>query len=178
MIHDLDPIADVEPTLALELALLDGATKMWRSEFAEMEITEDVVVWQPSPGAHSIGALILHMIDCESFWIETVIGGKPRSDEELKLFLSEETDQYAFDWPAPPRKPLAWYLDLQDRYRQRTHETIRGIADPMRVVTRDEKRQLTVRAVLGRIVMHESYSGGQAVLLAVLYGKQARERST
>src|SRR5436853_2072586 len=87
--------------IGLLAAALEDATSEWREELDDVD--EDTIVWQPFPGGHSIGGLILHMADVEAWWFETVAAGKARPVGEEERLLSEETQQYGVSWPTPPR---------------------------------------------------------------------------
>ncbi len=168
---------DVEPTNGypaeyglLISALLDG-TREWRDELED--VTEEAIVWQAFPKGHSIGGVILHMIDVEAFWIETAALGRDRAPEELKELLSEETDQYGFNWVVPPKKPISYYFELQDKVRVRTLESIKSFPDPATVISRDGwEYEMTLRWVLNHVVAHEAYHGGQAVMLKAMYERR------
>jgi uncharacterized damage-inducible protein DinB len=168
---DVKPVAGLDPQVGLLLAMLGDGTREWREELGQ--VPEDAVVWQPFPQGHSIGALILHLADSESFWIQEVAAGQARTPEEVKALLSEETDQYAINWPIPPKKPLGWYFEQHDRIRKETRRTVRRLADPEHIGRRGE-REFTLRWVLHHVITHEAYHGGQAVLLALQYAHRER----
>jgi uncharacterized damage-inducible protein DinB len=167
-IQDIEPLAGYPADYAILLAMLQDGTRDWRDEIGE--VTEDELVWQPHPGAHSIGGVILHMVDVEGWWIEEAVLGRERSVEETQELLSEETQQYKGLWPTPPRKPLSYYYELQDRVRERTIESVRAFGPVTDTVTGTPwEKAYTLRWVLNHVVAHESYHAGQAVLLKSLY---------
>jgi len=51
---------------------------------------------------HSIGAIVLHIISVEIFWFERFALDLPTGPEERKIFLLDETDVDAWQWPTPP----------------------------------------------------------------------------
>jgi uncharacterized damage-inducible protein DinB len=156
--------------IGLLAAALENATREWRGELAEVD--EDAIVWQAWPNGHSIGALILHIADVEAWWIETVAAGKKRPRGEARRLLSEETEQYGVHSPTPPRKPLSWYFAIHDAIRARSLETLRSLDDADRYVSRvGWKESCNVRWIVSHVVSHESYHGGQAVLLNVMRQK-------
>lgn len=65
---------------------LDSATRNRRRELPN--VARDAVCWQPLPGGHCIGALILHLADCAAYWIEEVGAGRPMQEEALEPLLS------------------------------------------------------------------------------------------
>jgi len=103
-LYDIAPLTGMHPEIGLLAAALEDGTREWREELGR--VSPDALVWQPFPGGHSIGALILHNIDVEAYWIEQFCAGKNRPEGEERLLLSEETHQYSVEWPKPPKKPL------------------------------------------------------------------------
>lgn len=169
-LRDVERIEGFDPEVGLLLGALAGSTRQWRNNLEEPPV--DAIIWQPAPNMHSIGALILHMIDSEQYWLECFAGGKRRTPKENKLFLSKETRQYGPHWPVPPAEPIEWYYELQDRIRARSIETIRNI-EPDRQFDRKDAT-FTFRWVLAHAVEHDAYTGGQAVLLHELWKKMGR----
>jgi uncharacterized damage-inducible protein DinB len=170
MFYDIAPLEGYDPQIGLLLANLQDSTREWRENLENPPV--EAIVWQPAENMHSIGGLILHIIDCEASWFESFAAGRDRAPEELKLLLSEETQQYGTLWPVPPAEPIEWYFDLQDRLRKRGFEALKGI-EPER---RYDRKQFgcSLRWVVGHVVEHDSYHGGQAVLLHELWKKQAK----
>lgn len=157
-------MADAE--IALALAMLGDGTREWRKHMGD--ISDDVLSWQPFTNGHSIGTVLLHMADVEGNWLHDAAHGKTRTKQELQTLLSEETQQGVVNWPAPPARPQAWFYEQQDAVRARTVESFRnvtGITDtrPFR------DTRFTLRWLLSHVVAHESYHGGQAVLLHEMY---------
>jgi len=171
--YDIAPLQGMHPEIGLLAASLQDGTREWRSELHKAP--EEMITWQACPDGHSIGAVILHIIDVEAYWIEEFAAGKKRSKREDKLLLAEETQQYHFRWPKPPAKPLRWYLDLQDEIRARTLETLKRFDHPDEFIARGESgTRFTVRWVLSHVVQHEAFHGGQAMLLKLLYKHNKR----
>ena len=167
MLIDAEPLPGYQEPYGLLCAILQDGTNEWRWEL-DQNLSEDAVVWQPYPGTHSIGAILLHIIWVEIFWFEQFALGLPPNPEEALLLMAEETDVDAWRWPEPPRRPISWYLELHDRIRARTLENIKKW--PAADSTRDlNGKPRTMRWVLGHVIQHEAYHGGQAVLLNRLW---------
>lgn len=167
MLFDTEPLTGYVEPYGLLCAILQDGTREWRWEL-DPELGPDAMVWQPFPDTHSIGAVILHIIDVEIYWLERLALGLATDQAERQLLMADEIDQDAWVWPAPPREPLSWYFELHDRIRARTLENIK------RWPPADEERSrgedtFTYRWVLGHVIQHESYHGGQAVLLSRLW---------
>jgi uncharacterized damage-inducible protein DinB len=163
---DIPPVAGLHPEIGLLLAMLDDVTKKWTHELGR--VSKEAIVWQPRPEGHSIGAIILHIADVEAFWLHQVGAGETLSEAHSRLFLSQETQQYAGKWPTPPKRPLSWYLEQHRAIRERTHTFVRNLNNPEHVGHIGE-REFTLRWLLHHVISHEAYHGGQAVLLASLY---------
>ncbi len=174
---DVKPVSKLDVQLGLLLAMLDDGTKEWRSELGR--VSPETLVWQPYPNGHSIGAEILHIADVEAYWIQEIAYQQPLSEKELKTLLSNETQQYSFSWPTPPKKTLRWYFEQHDRMRQRTHKIVRELADPEYLASRKKRTnhsEFTLRWLLHHVITHEAYHGGQAVLLAIQHRQQKKNR--
>lgn len=160
--EDIAPISGFHPEIGLLLAALDDSTRAWRQNLGEPPV--EAVIWQIVPNGPSIGALILHMIDTETFWFERFIGGKTPDPEEGRLLMSEEVQQYEGIWPRAPEKPIEWYFELQARYRRRALESLKGV-EPDRFFRESDDVESSARWVVSHVVQHDSYHGGQAVLV-------------
>lgn len=162
-----DGMADAE--IALCLALMNNGTHEWRKHLGD--VSADALAWQPVPSGHSIGAVLLHMADIGGNWLHDAAHGKTRSAEERQTLLSAETNQYGRIWPAPPAKPQSWFYEQQDAVRQRSiadFQAVTNVADsrPFR------DTRYTLRWLLSHTIAHESYHGGQAVLLHEMWKAQ------
>ena len=166
----LDFQREPEPNapVSVMLAMLDETTRKWRREIGR--VGRETVAWQPAQDAHSIGMLILHLADVEAYWLHEVASGNPLEDDDLKLFKSEETRQYAGIWPAPPKKPLSWFYEQHDRIRAHTHQLHADRVDPGLLIKQGNRR-ITLRWLIHHVIHHEAYHGGQAVLLQSLHRK-------
>jgi uncharacterized damage-inducible protein DinB len=167
MLIDAEPLPGYQEPYGLLCAILKDGTNEWRWEL-DQDLSEDAVVWQPYPGTHSIGAIILHIVSVEIFWFERFVLDLPADPEESKLTMADEIDVDAWHWPEPPRQPISWYFELHDRIRARTLESIKNWP-PADSTREHDGRQLTMRWVLGHVIQHEAYHGGQAVLLNRLW---------
>jgi uncharacterized damage-inducible protein DinB len=169
MNRDAAPISGYPPPYDLLLAILQDGTSEWREEVWD-EVGPDAVTWRATPGGPSIGAIVLHMIAVEVGWLEEFVLQQPRDPLIWQELLIEETDVDEGRWPDPPRKNLQWYYDLQDRYRLRTLEVVKRYPSADTLIGQERKR--TPRWVLGHVIQHEAYHGGQVVMLYDLWKKR------
>ncbi len=170
MIRDVAPLHDFQDPYGLLCAILQDGTNEWRLELG-IDLPVEAVVWQPSPGSYSIGAILLHIIMAEVYWFEKFVLDIPIDPEERKLILWDETDVDEGRWPEPHHQPIIWYYELQNRIRARTLEAIKRwpAAETLKPGHSDE---ISLRWVLGHVIQHESYHGGQAVLLHELWKRR------
>lgn len=167
MLFDAAPLPGYPEPYGLLCSVLQDGTREWRFEM-DPELDEEAVVWQPYPGAHSIGGIMLHIIAVEIFWFERFALGRPGDAEERRALMVEATDVDAWRWPEPPRQRLGWYFEWHDRIRQRTLEAIKTWPAADMTIARDD-HAFTLRWVVGHVIQHEAYHGGQAVLLGRLW---------
>jgi uncharacterized damage-inducible protein DinB len=167
MRFDAAPLAGYVEPYGLLCGILQDGTREWRFEL-DPELPEEALVWQAYPGGHSIGGIIFHIVAVEIFWFEEVALNIPYNPEEMQRLLAHKTNVDEWRWPEPPRQPLSWYFELHDQVRARTLERIREWP-PADTSRGDDERQCTLRWVLGHVIQHESYHGGQAVLLNRLW---------
>ena len=160
---DTMPLEGYEPEIGLLLATLEDSTREWREELGEVRETE--IARRPFEGGPSIGALLLHAAEAEAWWIDEVVGGRPLTPEFKLRTLSGETDVDAGVWGDAPTMPLDAYYEILDEVRYRTREALRGELPNRHVLPDPDRPGMTVRWVLGHVVQHDSYHGGQAVML-------------
>ena len=166
---DVEPLPGFHPEIGLLLATLQDSTREWREQLGD--VSTEAIVWQPVPGAYSVGALLLHIIDCEDAWFCEFAAGNSRDPQDVALFLSDETDQYIGQWPVPPAKPLSWYFALHDQFRARAFECLRGVEPTKQFARRRPGNTCSLRWVVAHVLQHDSYTGGQAVAVHELYLK-------
>lgn len=171
--YDLNLPEGYDPQIALLLGSLQDSTREWRDNLGS--VSPEAVIWQPKPFAHSIGAEILHMADAEAFWFETFAAGKTRPRGEMKRLMVNEIKLYGGKWPVPPAEPIEWYFELMDGIRKRSIEALKGL--PADKLYERKTFSCTLRWVVAHVVEHDSYHGGQAVLLHELWKKdQGKKR--
>ncbi len=138
-------------------------------------VPREIVTWQVGADGQSIGGLLLHIADVEGYWLHEAISGQVRPPEVVAALLSEETDQANVHWPTPPDQPLEWYYAQLDSVRAQTLAWVQALQSAHQVLTHParEGKTYTVRWLLGHVVAHEAYHGGQAVLLSLLPAQAA-----
>lgn len=160
--YDVVPLAGYPIEYAVLLAALQDGTREWREELGEVETR--LIAWQPFPQGYSIGAVLLHMAEVETHWIEAFALDRELDAAEMNLYRSSEIDQYSGKWPNVGPEPLPYYYELLDKVRERTLQSVKEFADP-KTIKLSRWGRLSLRWVLAHVAQHDSYHGGQAVLL-------------
>lgn len=166
--YDLEGRHRIEGELGVLVAALEDGTREWRGELGEP--SDAAVVWQPFPNGPSIGGIILHMAGCEWYWLNKFVSGEPEPGDDPAITYDGTLDQDAVQWPTPPAKPIGWYFDVLSERRAKSIEMIRNHGQPERVYSRHDC-EVTYGWILAHLVQHDSYHGGQAVLLHEMFKK-------
>ncbi len=162
---DVSPLPGYPLEYGLLLASLEDSSREWRGELGE--VPQPLMSWQPYRHAPSIGANLLHIAFVEAWWVESFcLGGEVPTELDSKISL-EGTSVDNLMWGTPPDEPLSYYFDLLDTVRQRTLEFVKEFPEPESVKA-NNWGTMTLRWVLAHVVQHDSYHGGQAVLLKYL----------
>ena len=151
--------------VATYINMLKQSTGEWRGMLGT-DVTPEQISHQAYPGAHSIGAVLLHMADSEAIWTMEVLEGGAVPATLKEELLADQTDVWNGKWPVAPSEPLAYYYEKQDRVRENTLRVLAGLTDIDKEVTA-WGNTFTIRWILGHIVSHDSQHGGQAILLHV-----------
>lgn len=172
-VSDIRPADGYHPEIGLLLAALEDGTREWLTELGDVD--EETIVWRPFQGGPSIGAEIMHIAHVEASWIEETVGGRPLSGEFRQRTLADQTDVDTGRWGEPPRMPLGAYREILAEVRTRTREVLLAEKDPARPVqSHPDYWPDSVRWIVSHVVQHESYHGGQAVLLKRLAAESKR----
>ena len=155
----------VLPEVATYINMLKQSTGEWRGMLGT-NVTPAQISHQAYAGAHSIGAVLLHMADSEAIWTMEVLEGGAVPAALKEELLADQTDVWNGKWPVAPSEPLAYYYEKQDRIREHTLRVLAGLTDIDKEVTA-WGNTFTIRWILGHMVSHDSQHGGQAILLHV-----------
>lgn len=168
---DLDSLPDLHPEIALLVATLLDGRREWKENLGE--VTDEAVVWQPYENGPSIGGILLHIAGCETFWFDSFARDLTPDASLPHIAYDNELDQDNHVWPTPPAKPFAWFLEVLDQRWEESLESIRAVNRPDAIYS-GRGVQLTFRWFVGHIVEHDSYHGGQMVLLHEMWKRMHR----
>lgn len=159
---DVEPLPGYPPEYGLLLATLQDGTREWQGELGEPD--PDTICWQPYENGYSIGSLLIHIAEVEAYWFEVFTLARVLSPDERARYLSGQIDQDNGYWPKPPREPFSYYYKILSEVRTRSLESLREFPPPD--TTREKEwGKMTLRWVVAHVVEHDSYHGGQAVML-------------
>jgi len=145
----------------------DDGTREWTLEMPNLEPGD--IQWRPFPNGHSIGSIVLHIASVEVGWIWCTLGGREYPPELRARLLADQTDVDAVEWPEAPDWTWKTYLDAIAEVRAMTKEVLTQPFDPSLFHDNPRwKSRFSNRWVLSHTLTHESYHGGQAVLLALM----------
>ena len=169
-IEDLLIPEGLHPELALLFGALQDSTREWRENLGE--VNPAAMVWQPYPDGPSVGGVLLHMAAAETYWFSKFVERNELDASDPAIGCDNVMDQFAVQWPTPPSEPLTWYLEILARHREWTLQSLVRNPDPTSLHPCSHT-QITLRWILSHIVQHDSYHGGQAVLLHEMWKRLA-----
>ncbi len=167
-IEDIAPLPGHCEELGVLAASLVDSTREWKTNLGR--VSPPAIMWQIFDDGPSIGGLLLHLIDVEAWWLQEFADG-----DKLEKTLPSTIYQSGLKvskpyWPVPPKQPLTYYYGLLDEVRAQTLERVaRRVesSDPLKART----HFISYRWVLSHVIHHDSYTGGQAVLVHEAYKK-------
>lgn len=110
------------------------------------------------------------MAAAERYWLQLNAEGIKMDPADPALEYDGRMDQNIPLWPTPPTQPIEWYLGVLDQTRQEMIILIYAHSDPASTHT-TRWETVTYRWILAHVAEHDSYHGGQAVLLHEMYKK-------
>jgi uncharacterized damage-inducible protein DinB len=134
---------------------------------AVKDIADDQIGRLAFPGAHSIGALVLHIGEAEWWWMQCVFSGHTLTEEDSQMPYWDvlEPDRFA-------NLGFSSELCLQEveRIRNQTRETLSSLNDDdLESITTFERRgaarEHSLRWMLHHLIDHEAQHKGQILML-------------
>lgn len=124
-------------------------------------------------GAHSIGALVLHIGEAEWYWMEMVISGHVLNEDDRRMPCWDVLkDPEAF----PARKYSAEFcLNEIRKIRQQTRQKLASFDDNnlesiFSIEKRGKRYEHSLRWILHHLIDHEAQHKGQILMLKRLQG--------
>jgi len=133
-------------------------------------LTEDQLFIPPVEGEYPIGAYLMHLAECEIYWLE-VLSGIEQS-EELKKEAYYDTWFDAFKTPSPPLTPPSKddYHKVLKKSRSNFIDYISGMKDDeldefVIRKSRDKEVKISKKWIIYHIIEHEAHHRGQMQML-------------
>jgi uncharacterized damage-inducible protein DinB len=173
--HLLNPAPGVTSGIGFYLAGMDEVREQLRAAVSNMS-TQDIARCAV-PGAHSIGALVLHIGEAEWFWMQCVVPGHRLTDEDrANPFWDVLKDP---DRVANNGYSTEFCLNQVDTIRAETRSTLASFKDDdlERIISfewRDNLHEQSLRWILHHLIDHEAQHKGQILMLKRLLGLSNR----
>lgn len=128
------------------------------------DLSVEALDWSPAEGANSMGAVVVHTLGAERYWVATVIFGQPSDRVRESEFLAR-------GWLTVE---LFEQLDKLTTLERAVFETL-GLEDleTLRRVPRDG-REVTVSWALAHVIEHTAVHVGHLQLTRQLWDERAR----
>jgi|SRR5918911_1387917 uncharacterized damage-inducible protein DinB len=172
----LDPIRALSPGLGLSLAAMEEVRGQLRE--AVENLSDEQVSRRAVPGAHSIGALVLHIGEAEWWWMNCVIKGHRLTLEDRRRpFWDVLKDPDAF---AAKGYSASFCLETIDTIREETRRFLASLRDEALENVYSYTRgpttiEPTLRWILHHLVDHEAQHKGQILMLKRLLGLRTED---
>ena len=148
---------------------LSGMEEVRSQLVAAVQTVPDDLIGKPAfLGAHSIGALVLHIGEAEWFWMQMVVGGHELTEEDEKAPYWDILD----DVEGVARRGYTTEFCLQEaqKIRNQTRDLLFGYNDKdlERIILFERQGKATehnLRWILHHLIDHEAQHKGQILML-------------
>lgn len=168
---DLDPAKGFAPAIGLHLSALEEVREQLCETVRGM--TDEQIARRAVPGAHPIGALVLHIGEAEWWWIQCNVRGRELTEEDK---LTAHWDVLEDPEGFISRGYSADYcIEAIDHIRDHTRAALASFADAdldrtFPVKMRRGPADASLRWILHHLVDHEAQHKGQILMLKRLIG--------
>jgi len=172
-LEDIAPLPGKSTELGVLAAALMDSTREWQQNLGR--VSPKAITWQIYPDGPSVGGLLLHLIDVEAWWIKEFADKEQLGAEMPSTVYMRDLKVSKPYWPVAPGKPLAYYYELLREVRGDTLERVARRSDPADPV-KGRTHSISYRWVLSHVIQHDSYTGGQAVLVHEAFKQQRKAK--
>lgn len=170
------PVEGLATGLGFSLSAMEEVREQLRQ--AVQGISNEEVARRAVPGAHSIGALVLHIGEAEWWWMNCIVQGHELTEEDrAKPYwdVLEDPDNFATG-----NYSADFCLDTIDAIRAETRGFLASLTDDdlenVYSHTRGERTvEATLRWILHHLVDHEAQHKGQILMLKRLLGIETED---
>jgi len=167
----LDAVAGFESGIGFYLAGMEEVRGQLREAVTGMS---DEHIGRPAiSGAHSIGALVLHIGEAEWYWMQCVVSGQ-RVSREIRStpYWDVLKDPESF---SAKGYSAEFCLNEIGKLREQTRETLASFNDAdleniFSIERRGETHERSLRWILHHLIDHEAQHKGQILMLKRLHG--------
>ena len=165
------PVEGLAPGLGFSLSAMEEVREQLRE--AVQGMTDEDVARRAVPGAHSIGALVLHIGEAEWWWMNCIVQGHELTDSDrAQAYWDVLEDPAAF---AAKNYSARFCLDTIDRIRAETRAFLSALDDAAleKVYGHEHggrRMEASLRWILHHLVDHEAQHKGQILMLKRLLG--------
>ena len=148
---------------------LAGMEEVRSQLVAAVKTIPDDLIGKPAfLGAHSIGALVLHIGEAEWFWMQMVVGGHELTEEDKKAPCWDILDDV--EGVARNGYTTEFCLQEAEKIRNQTRDLLFGYNDKdlERIITFERHEKSTehnLRWILHHLIDHEAQHKGQILML-------------
>src|SRR5215472_4543100 len=169
--HQLVPAPGVAAGLGFYLA---GMDEVHHQLFWAVRAMSDHDIGRLAlPGAHSVGALVLHIGEAEWWWMQCVIGGHQLNDQDCQAVFWDVLE--APETFAGRGYSAAFCLSEVEKIRRQTRERLAAFSDRDLERTFAQERngkphEYSLRWILHHLIDHEAQHKGQILMLKRMMG--------
>lgn len=174
--HVLSPASGVSPAIGFYLSGMAEVREQLREALGGM--TDEQIARRAVAGAHSIGALVLHIGEAEWWWIQCNVAGHKLTEEDRRApHWDVLKDPDAF---ASKGYSADFCLQQIDKIREQTRATLASLGDEdlERIFSferRGQTHEQSLRWILHHLIDHEAQHKGQILMLKRLLGLRNME---
>lgn len=171
----LEPVAGLSREIGLMIASFEEVRAQTIGHIADL--SQDELAFRVFPTAHQIGGLVLHLAECEFWWIQAVFAGKEISEEDRQLAHLGDTTESDFSLKGYDAERC---IDRLNIIHQRTIETLSAVTDDRldRMVefgTDPKRLRCSLRWILHHLIEHEANHKGQIAMMKRLMRENKEE---
>ena len=169
--HTLNPAPGVSPGIGFYLSGMEEVREQLRE--AVVGISDRQIGRPAFPGAHSLGALTLHIGEAEWWWMQCVVSGhKLTSEDRGAPYWDVLKDPEGF---ASKGYSAEFCLQEIEKIRGQTRDLLSSFSDDdlERICSferRGETHEHSLRWILHHLIDHEAQHKGQILMLKRLMG--------
>ena len=153
--------------LSREIGLMVAGLEEVRAKVVKLisDLTHEELAVRYHPTFHQIGNLVLHLGECEFWWVQAIAAKKPITDEDRRFAHLDDTVETDF---APKGYDAQACIEFLDKIHRFSLETLSGFNDNEldRLIRIDsEAFEGNLRWILHHLIDHEANHKGQIAMM-------------